>query len=114
MITKVVFRKTKKGGHVIAVFPQISWNYTLYMAYTPETGHYGVIPEWVRRNTKPVKKEECQNFIQHLMNIGYYNLCVMPRVYAYNRLSFCKYGNKELPYAISAWPERPFFPSWMQ
>ena len=50
-MTKVVFRKFK-DGEVIAVFPEVSWNYVHLMSYQ-HVGQHGDCVPWIASFTKP-------------------------------------------------------------
>lgn len=100
MKTKVVFRKFK-DGEVIAVFPQISYNYVYYMSYTHIGQHDGCVRH-ISSFTTPATEEEYKPLLKELQDIGYTALQVLKRIMWYPPKSFCTYGNKDLPAAISA------------
>lgn len=101
MVTKVVFRKFKDGD-IIAVFPEISYNYVHIMSYQ-HVGQHGDCVPWIASFTKPATPKEYAPLLKELKAIGYTNIRVMKRINQNaRRRSFCKYGQKEIAAAISA------------
>lgn len=100
MKTMVVFRKFK-DGEVIAVFPQISYNYVYLMSYL-HTGQHGGCVRHISNFTTPATEEEYKPLLKELQDIGYTDLQVLKRIMWYPPQSFCTYSNEDLPAAISA------------
>lgn len=99
MKTKVVFRKFE-AGDIIAVFPQISYNYVYLLSYQHIGQHSGCAPD-IANFTKLATPEEYQPLLDELRQIGYTDLQVMKRIMRYPRQSFRLYGQADLPKAIS-------------
>lgn len=100
-MTKVVFRKFK-DGEVIAVFPEVTYNYVHIMSYQHFGQHGGCVP-WIASFTKPATPVEYADLLAELKAIGYDDLQVMKHINQNAcRRSFCQYDQKELPAAITA------------
>jgi hypothetical protein len=100
-MTKVVFRKFKDGV-VIAVFPEVSYNYVHLMSYQHEGQHGDCVP-WISSFTKPATPAEYAPLLSELKSIGYDDLQIMKRINLNaRRRSFCQYGQKEAPAAITS------------
>ena len=79
--TKVVFRKWRKDGDVIALFPDEIWNEAqkLIASYQHIGQHSGAEYHTVISRTKPAKPGEYAGLLTELESIGYQNLRVMKR-----------------------------------
>jgi hypothetical protein len=79
--TKVLFRKWKKDGTVIALFPEEIADSSGYYcnSYEHVGQHGGCEPDLVIKKTTPATKKEYQELYQELTAIGY-NLKVMKYV----------------------------------
>ena len=100
-MTKVIFRKFKDGD-VIAVFPEVSYNYVHIMSYQHDGQHGDCVP-WIAQFTKLAKPEEYAPLLAELKAIGYTDLQICKRInHNARRRSFCQYGQTEAPAAITA------------
>lgn len=100
-MTKVVFRKFK-DGEVIAVFPEVSYNYVHIMSYQ-HVGQHGDCVPWISSFTKPATPDEYADLLAELKSIGYDDLQICKRINQNAcRRSFCQYGQKETPAAITS------------
>lgn len=72
---KVIFRKFKQGGDIIALFPDEIWNEAqrLIASYQHIGQHSGAEYHTVISRTKPAKSEEYANLLTELESI------VMPK-----------------------------------
>lgn len=75
---KVVFRKFKSDGEIIALFPQ-----TLYSRYVTSYMHIGQHGDadyhWCIRISKPATPEEYKPLLNELKSIGYDNLRIVKK-----------------------------------
>ncbi len=81
MKTKVIFRKWKDTGDIIALFPEELWSRNGYQisSYMQIGQHSGADYEGVIRGTFPAKQEEYQELYRELQQIGYSNLRIMKK-----------------------------------
>ena len=80
-MTKVIFRKHKKGGEVIAFFPTITVNYGNIMSYSHIGQHSEAAYLFYLHDTVKAKSAEYKTLLNELENIaGYNDLRVMQRV----------------------------------
>ena len=70
--TKVIFRKFRKGGSVIALFPEIPGTNELFscLSYMHE-GQHCTAGTGITFYTDPAKPEEYKDLLAELNNIGY-------------------------------------------
>ncbi len=80
-MTKVVFRKFRKGGEVIALFPDEPWNPDAgtVTSYMHVGQHSDADYDHVVALTRPAREHECQPLLAELKSIGYDDLRVMKR-----------------------------------
>lgn len=71
--TKVIFRKTRPEGDIIAVFPLIPHDTTgVNMVCYQHVGQHGsASPDWVSRGTAPATPEEYAPLKRELESLGY-------------------------------------------
>jgi len=79
-IVRVIFR-TFKDNEVIALFPDISFNYCLISSYMHQGQHGGADYNHVIKKTRPATEEEKNSLLKELKNIGYKNLRVIKKNY---------------------------------
>lgn len=80
--TKVIFRKWKDTGDVLALFPRIPASVVhpyLCLSYQHLGQHAAASYPWVIRQTEPVTPEEYADLKAELERVGYENLRVMQR-----------------------------------
>jgi hypothetical protein len=73
-VTRVVFRTWKKGGEVIALFPDDKWtrgNSTLCNSYEHIGQHGGADYQGVIYQTTPARLEDYYDLMRELEGIGY-------------------------------------------
>ena len=79
--TKVIFRKWRDNGEIIALFPMIAADNTGYLcsSYEHVGQHGGALPDCVQRQTVLAKPAEYRELMQELHQIGYRKLVVYKR-----------------------------------
>jgi len=78
-MTKVVFRKFKQDGDIIALFSEEIWSrqgYTI-ASYMHVGQHSGADYDHVVRITTPATESEYANLLNELKSVGYNDLRVM-------------------------------------
>ncbi len=80
-MTKVVFRKFKEGGEVIALFPGERWNrHERTISSYMHVGQHGAADyDGVVSVSRPAREEEYRPLFAELTSIGYNDLRVMKR-----------------------------------
>ena len=69
---KVIFRKWKDTGDVIAIFPEIPGNFIGHCMSYERVGQHGVCcPPYVIESTKPCTPDEYHSLMVELESIGY-------------------------------------------
>ena len=78
-MTKIVFRKFRKNGDVIALFPERIWNQHDYSiaSYMHVGQHSGADYDHIIRATIPATESEYADLLAELKSIGYDDLRVM-------------------------------------
>lgn len=80
-MTKVVFRKFRKGGEVIALFPEEPWNPDAgtVTSYMHVGQHSDADYDHVVAISRPAREDEYRPLLAELKSIGYDDLHVMKR-----------------------------------
>lgn len=80
METKVIFRKWKDSGEIIAIFPESIDKRTLKMSSYEHIGqHSDVDYNSIISSTIPAKEEEYKYLLSELKHIGYENIRILKR-----------------------------------
>lgn len=70
--TKVIFRTWRKGGDVIALFPEVPGTHAYDCSSYQHTGQHGpACPSIVHRATRPATAQEIKPLAKELRRIGY-------------------------------------------
>ncbi|GHV00891.1 hypothetical protein FACS1894159_07700 [Bacteroidia bacterium] len=79
-MTKVVFRKWRDGGQVVALFPEEVWSRSDHIASCMHVGqHGGADCDHVVARALPAREPEYAAMLCDLISIGYDDLRVMKR-----------------------------------
>ena len=78
-MTKVIFRKWKDNGEVIAFFPDDDWGHGLIGSYMHVGQHGGTSYQQCLRVTVPASPEEYAALLTELKQLGYADLVVRRR-----------------------------------
>lgn len=72
MRTSVIFRTYKKGGDVIAIFPELPADSSRYHCLSYQSiGQHGAASCCIDPDTRPSTKEEVETLSRELRQIGY-------------------------------------------
>lgn len=77
--TKVIFRKFKTGGDVIAIFPEIQDGYGTVLSYQ-HIGQHGACCINFSSFTVPANGTEIRPLLKELKSIGYTDLKIVKRM----------------------------------
>lgn len=78
-MTKVIFRKWKDNGDIIAFFPDVDWGRGLIGSYMLLDQHAGTSYQQCLRDTVPASPEEYADLLAELKQIGYDDLVIRRR-----------------------------------
>lgn len=78
---KVVFRKFKDDGSIIALFPEMPWSEknNMVTSYMLLGGHSGADYQGIISISEPAKKDECTRIMNTLEIMGYDNLSIVSK-----------------------------------
>lgn len=77
LIIKIIFRKFKNDGSIIAIFPQHVENNYKISCYMHVGQHFSIDYEEIKKESTPATEEEYKILKDELHNIGYVNIKVL-------------------------------------